>query len=63
VVTGDLWNAGTNANVYLALCGENGDTGFRQLFRARTSQQKFQAGMVRIQQQLEIFVLFILLVF
>lgn len=48
VVTGDLWNAGTNANVYLTLCGEHGDTGMRQLFRSRNTQKKFQAGQVQL---------------
>ncbi|XP_053323874.1 lipoxygenase homology domain-containing protein 1-like [Spea bombifrons] len=33
VVTGDLWNAGTEANVYIAIHGEYGDTGSRQLVR------------------------------
>ena len=27
VVTGDYWNAGTNANVFVTLYGEHGDTG------------------------------------
>ncbi|KAM4028013.1 oxygen-regulated protein 1 [Anomaloglossus baeobatrachus] len=31
VVTGDLWNAGTEANVYISLQGQYGDTGSRQL--------------------------------
>ncbi|XP_063779799.1 oxygen-regulated protein 1 [Pseudophryne corroboree] len=34
VVTGDLWNAGTEANVYMSLYGEYGDTGSRQLLRS-----------------------------
>ncbi|XP_068093489.1 oxygen-regulated protein 1 isoform X2 [Hyperolius riggenbachi] len=33
IVTGDLWNAGTEANVYMSLHGQYGDTGSRQLFR------------------------------
>ncbi|XP_070194990.1 lipoxygenase homology domain-containing protein 1-like isoform X2 [Littorina saxatilis] len=32
VVTGNLWNAGTDANVYLTVYGDRGDTGVRQLF-------------------------------
>ncbi|KAJ8413291.1 hypothetical protein AAFF_G00092870 [Aldrovandia affinis] len=34
VVTGDLWNAGTEANVYITVYGENGDTGSRQLLKS-----------------------------
>ncbi|KAM8967369.1 oxygen-regulated protein 1 [Pelodytes ibericus] len=34
VVTGDLWNAGTEAKVYISIHGENGDTGSRQLVRS-----------------------------
>ncbi|KAM4704966.1 oxygen-regulated protein 1 [Rhinophrynus dorsalis] len=34
VVTGDLWNAGTEANVYISVHGEYGDTGSRQLFKS-----------------------------
>ncbi|RXM33198.1 Oxygen-regulated protein 1 [Acipenser ruthenus] len=35
VVTGDLWNAGTEANVYITVYGEKGDTGSRQLLNSR----------------------------
>nr|XP_015208918.1 PREDICTED: oxygen-regulated protein 1 [Lepisosteus oculatus] len=35
VVTGDLWNAGTGANVYINVYGENGDTGSRQLLNSK----------------------------
>ncbi|XP_072267298.1 oxygen-regulated protein 1 [Pyxicephalus adspersus] len=34
VVTGDLWNAETEANVYISLSGQYGDTGSRQLLRS-----------------------------
>ncbi|XP_069813684.1 oxygen-regulated protein 1 isoform X3 [Dendropsophus ebraccatus] len=34
VVTGDLWNAGTEANVYISLQGQYGDTGSRQLHKS-----------------------------
>ncbi|XP_070337373.1 oxygen-regulated protein 1 isoform X10 [Equus asinus] len=37
VATGELWNAGTVANVYMSIYGEKGDTGSRQLFRSKTS--------------------------
>ncbi|XP_060083246.1 lipoxygenase homology domain-containing protein 1-like [Ylistrum balloti] len=36
--TGSLWNAGTDANVYMTIYGDRGDTGVRQLFaEAKTS--------------------------
>ncbi|XP_075070522.1 oxygen-regulated protein 1 [Mixophyes fleayi] len=34
VVTGDLWNAGTEANVYMSLHGQYGDTGSRPLLKS-----------------------------
>ncbi|KAM9308372.1 oxygen-regulated protein 1 [Gastrophryne carolinensis] len=34
LVTGNLWNAGTEANVYISLHGQYGDTGSRQLLRS-----------------------------
>ncbi|KAG8520692.1 Lipoxygenase homology domain-containing protein 1, partial [Galemys pyrenaicus] len=37
VATGDIWNAGTVANIYISICGEKGDTGSRQLFRSKSS--------------------------
>ncbi|XP_047417154.1 oxygen-regulated protein 1 isoform X1 [Sciurus carolinensis] len=37
VATGELWNAGTVANVYISIYGEKGDTGSRQLFRSKNS--------------------------
>ncbi|KAG3274157.1 lipoxygenase homology domain-containing protein 1-like [Ictidomys tridecemlineatus] len=37
VATGELWNAGTVANVYISIYGKKGDTGSRQLFRSKNS--------------------------
>ncbi|XP_025953665.2 oxygen-regulated protein 1 [Dromaius novaehollandiae] len=34
VTTGELWNAGTEADVYISIYGEKGDTGSRQLLRS-----------------------------
>ena len=45
VATGELWNAGTVANVYIAVYGEKGDTGSRQLFRSK-STLNFLRGQV-----------------
>ncbi|ELT98105.1 hypothetical protein CAPTEDRAFT_225952 [Capitella teleta] len=42
VVTGDLWNAGTEANVYVTIYGKYGDTGVRQLYHP--SLRKFHMG-------------------
>lgn len=45
ITTGELWNAGTMANVYLSIYGEKGDTGSRKLSRSR-SAMKFLRGQV-----------------
>ncbi|XP_036855420.2 oxygen-regulated protein 1 [Manis javanica] len=37
VATGELWNAGTVANVYISVYGEKGDTGCRQLLQSKGS--------------------------
>ncbi|KAK1332024.1 hypothetical protein QTO34_007703 [Cnephaeus nilssonii] len=37
VATGELWNSGTVANVYISIYGKKGDTGSRQLFRSKSS--------------------------
>ena len=47
VVTGNLWNAGTDADVYLTLYGDRGDTGVRQLFSA-SKDQIFRKGQVSV---------------
>ena len=43
--TGDLWNAGTDANVYITIYGDKGDTGVRQLY-APDDPNKFKKGHV-----------------
>lgn len=43
--TGELWNAGTDANVYLTLYGDRGDTGVRQMFR-KDPDTIFKQGQV-----------------
>ena len=47
MVTGNLWNAGTDANVYLTVYGDRGDTGVRQLFSV-SKDQIFKKGQVRV---------------
>nr|XP_013810081.1 PREDICTED: lipoxygenase homology domain-containing protein 1-like [Apteryx mantelli mantelli] len=43
VTTGELWNAGTEADVYISIYGEKGDTGSRQLLRSQKTK-KFLKG-------------------
>ena len=45
VYTGDVWNAGTDANVYMSLYGERGDTGVRQLLHS-SKNDRFTKGQV-----------------
>ncbi|KAL8182134.1 UNVERIFIED_CONTAM: hypothetical protein K2H54_044880 [Gekko kuhli] len=47
VVTGDLWNAGTEADIYISVYGEKGDTGSRQLHKSK-KPRKFLKGQVDI---------------
>ncbi|KAE8291828.1 Lipoxygenase-like proteiny domain-containing protein 1 [Larimichthys crocea] len=46
VRTGDMYGAGTDANVFLTICGDLGDTGERKLARSETNKNKFERGMV-----------------
>lgn len=45
VTTGELWNAGTEADVYISIYGEKGDTGSRQLLKSQ-KPKKFLKGQV-----------------
>ena len=44
--TGDEWGAGTDANIFLNLYGENGDTGERELKDSSTNINKFERNKV-----------------
>ena len=44
VATGNLWGASTEANVYMTMYGDRGDTGVRQLYSP--SKAIFQQGKV-----------------
>ncbi|XP_022094211.1 lipoxygenase homology domain-containing protein 1-like isoform X2 [Acanthaster planci] len=44
VYTGDVFRAGTDANVFCTLFGENGDSGERQLRNSETYTDKFERG-------------------
>jgi len=46
VVTGNVSRAGTDANVFLTIFGENGDTGERQLSKSENNKNKFEKGQV-----------------
>ncbi|XP_074841891.1 oxygen-regulated protein 1 [Carettochelys insculpta] len=49
VITGELWNAGTEADVYICIHGEEGDTGSRQLLRSK-NPRKFLKGQTDVFQ-------------
>ncbi|XP_071500737.1 lipoxygenase homology domain-containing protein 1-like [Diadema antillarum] len=44
VYTGDVFRAGTDANVFVTVFGENGDSGERQLRNSETYSDKFERG-------------------
>lgn len=46
VCTGELEGAGTDANVYLCLFGDVGDTGERLLYNCRNNTDMFEKGNV-----------------
>lgn len=47
VYTGKKASAGTNANVYINIFGDLGDTGNRFLKHSKTNRDKFEKGKVR----------------
>ncbi|KAM4708199.1 lipoxygenase homology domain-containing protein 1 [Discoglossus pictus] len=46
VVTGDIYGAGTDANVFITIYGDLGDTGERKLSKSETNSNKFERGQV-----------------
>ncbi|KGL83888.1 Lipoxygenase homology domain-containing protein 1, partial [Tinamus guttatus] len=44
VLTGDIYGAGTDANVFLNIYGDLGDTGERKLSKSETNFNKFERG-------------------
>ncbi|KAL5006870.1 hypothetical protein ScPMuIL_015676 [Solemya velum] len=50
VKTGDVKGAGTDANVFLNIFGENGDCGERKLHKSETYRDKFEKGQVDVFQ-------------
>lgn len=46
VRTGDMYGAGTDANVFLTIYGDLGDTGERKLSKSENNKNKFERGEV-----------------
>ncbi|KAG9353677.1 hypothetical protein JZ751_011799, partial [Albula glossodonta] len=46
VMTGDVYGAGTDANVFLTIYGDLGDTGERKLSNSENNSNKFERGSV-----------------
>ncbi|XP_062273857.1 lipoxygenase homology domain-containing protein 1 [Scomber scombrus] len=46
VRTGDMYRAGTDANIFLTIYGDLGDTGERKLLKSENSKNKFERGAV-----------------
>ena len=46
--TGDVKGAGTDANVFITIYGEYGDTGERQLSKSETHSNKFERRNVSV---------------
>ena len=48
VHTGDKRGAGTNANIFLNIFGELGDTGDRPLEKSKSNRDKFERNQVSL---------------
>ena len=46
VYTGDVRGGGTDANVFLTIFGDKGDSGERKLHKSETHSNKFERGQV-----------------
>ena len=46
VVTGDVSRGGTDANVFLTIFGEHGDSGEQHLSNSETNKNKFERAQV-----------------
>ncbi len=47
VVTGDVRGAGTDANVFITILGDQGDSGERKLHKSETHSNKFERAQVK----------------
>lgn len=54
VRTGDIYGAGTDANVFLTIYGDLGDTGERKLRKSESNSNKFERGAVCLTRLLEV---------
>ena len=52
VVTGNVSRAGTDANVFLTIFGEYGDSGERQLSKSENNKNKFERDQVLYSKQI-----------
>ena len=52
VITGDVKGAGTDANVFITIFGEYGDSGERPLSKSETHTDKFERGKVRYELEI-----------
>ena len=48
VYTGDVSSAGTDANVFITVVGDRGDSGERKLHKSETNRDKFERGQVSL---------------
>jgi hypothetical protein len=48
VVTGDIFNAGTDANVHIVLFGTSSDTGALKLTESQSFRNKFERGHIDV---------------
>ena len=48
--TGDVKGAGTDANVFVNIYGDQGDTGERKLHKSETNRDKFERGQLDVFQ-------------
>ena len=55
VHTGDKRGAGTDADVFMAIYGEQGDTGERPLLKSATNRNKFERGNVSQQKTYHVY--------
>lgn len=46
VFTGDVSGGGTDANVFITIFGDKGDSGERKLHKSETNKDKFERGRV-----------------
>ena len=53
--TGDVRGAGTNANVFLTLYGDRGDSGERKLVKSETHMDKFERNQVCVKLIFKLF--------